>query len=97
MQLVLISGPKVAWGKMGTWKVIDNEPDPPTHPDYGADKGWKMVTNLIVSRGGGDFIIPKDQIMLVTHIHAYTTLHSLCTSKTWVCGVHVLIHHTFIP
>ena len=79
MQLVTISGPKVGWAKMGTWKVIDNEPDPPTHKNFGADKGWKMVTNLLVARGGGDFIIPTDQIMLLcthTHLHNFTiTLH----------------------
>jgi hypothetical protein len=71
MQLVMISGPKVGWVKMGTCKVIDNEPDPPTHKDFGAAKGWKMVTNLLVSKSGGDFIIPTDQIMLVcTHTHS---------------------------
>ena len=52
MQLVTISGPKVGWAKMGTWKMIDNEPEPPTHKDFAADKGWKMVTNLLVAKGG---------------------------------------------
>ena len=56
MQLVTISGPRVGWAKMGTWKVIDNEPDPPTHKDFGVDKGWEMVTNLLVAKGGDVFI-----------------------------------------
>jgi hypothetical protein len=95
--MVIISGPRVDWAKMGTWKVIDNEPDPPTHKDFKAAKGWKMVTGLGVARGGGEYIIPTDQILLVcTHTHSQK-FQSHCTITFLLCDIHVLIHYTFFP
>lgn len=72
--MVIISGPKVDWEKMGTWRVIDDQPDPPTNANYGAIKGWKMVEGLVVSKGGGSFMLPTDQILLVHTHHNHTPL-----------------------
>jgi hypothetical protein len=95
--MVQISGPKVKWEKMGTWRVIDDQPDPPTNDDYGPVKGWKMVESLIVAKGGGSFIIPTDQIMLVhTHKHSHSFI-IVCTIPFMLFNHHIhtrLIYNT---
>jgi hypothetical protein len=76
VQIVTISGPKVKWERMGTWRMVDNQPEPPTLDKYVAENGWKMVTGLTVCKNGGDFLIPEDQILAVStpaH-HAHHTI-----------------------
>jgi hypothetical protein len=66
MQKLVISSESVGYAKQGTCIVTDNEPAPPTLHGYASHKGWKQVTNIAAVNGGGDFLIPQDQIMLVT-------------------------------
>jgi hypothetical protein len=65
MQVVLISSDKCGWRKQGSCKVIDDEPTPPDDPSLTAPEGWKEVTAFKAVNGGGDYLFPKDQLLLV--------------------------------
>ena len=66
VQNLVISSAKVGWKKQGTCVLVDNEPAPPKLEGYEADKGWKEVKSFMVSSGGGNFLFPEDQLLLVT-------------------------------
>jgi hypothetical protein len=66
VQKVLISSVNVDWQKQGTCTVVDDEPPPPTKEPYVASVGWKKVTDMSATSAGGDFLFPKDQLLLVT-------------------------------
>jgi hypothetical protein len=66
VQKLVISSRKVDWKKQATCILEDNEPAPPKTPGYQSDKGWKMVKSIMVKQNGGDFLIPKDQLLVVT-------------------------------
>ena len=62
----MVSSARVGWKKQGGCKLVDNEPKPPVLKGYASDKGWKEVTMLAAVQGGGNFLFPKEQILLVT-------------------------------
>lgn len=66
LQVLVISSHKVGWKKQATCILEDNEPTPPKTAGFQSDKGWKMVKQIMVKQGGGDFLIPWDQLMVVT-------------------------------
>jgi hypothetical protein len=66
MQSLVISSHKVEWRKQGSCTVLDDEPVSPEDEDYASDRGWKEVTNFMATQGGGDFLFPEDQILVVT-------------------------------
>jgi hypothetical protein len=61
----MISSKKVGWKKQGTCTMVDNEPPPPTQQGFASKRGWKQVKNVQVSQGGGNWLFPFDQLMLV--------------------------------
>jgi hypothetical protein len=69
----VISSKRVGWKKQGGCKLVDNEPTPPTLEGYQSERGWKEVTNLAAVQGGGDFLFPLDQILVVTD-NGYKTI-----------------------
>ena len=95
----MISSAKVGWKKQGTCVLVDNEPAPPKLDGYEADKGWKEVKNFMVAAGGGDFLFPKDQLLVVTKQHGYTAiknetarqLSKLSSSKSYLVWYHHLM------
>ena len=66
VQKLVISSNKVKWVMQATCILVDNEPAPPKNAGYQADKGWKEINTLVVKAGGGNFLIPKDQLLAVT-------------------------------
>jgi hypothetical protein len=62
----VISSAKVLWKKQGTCKLLDDEPPSPQQEKYKSSKGWKEVSGLTATQGGGDFLFPMDQLLLVT-------------------------------
>jgi hypothetical protein len=66
MQTLVISSKKVGWKKQGTCTLRDDEPASPEDPDLASTRGWKEVSNFAAVQGGGDFLFPMDQILLVT-------------------------------
>jgi hypothetical protein len=66
LQTLVISSSKVGWKKQATCILEDNEPAPPKNAGYQSEKGWKMVKQIMVKHDGGDFLIPKDQLLVVT-------------------------------
>ena len=79
VQTLVISSSKVGWKKQGTCILVDDEPTPPTNKGYESKKGWKMVSQFIVCSGGGDFLFPVDQILLVSLTHLAFITFSMCT------------------
>jgi hypothetical protein len=65
LQQLVISSAKVGWKKQATCVLLDDEPPTPAGI-YASDKGWKEIGNITTSQYGGDFLIPMDQILLVT-------------------------------
>jgi hypothetical protein len=66
VQQLVISSKSVGWKKQGTCILVDNEPPPPTIEGFESEKGWKHVKGLVVNQGGGDFLFPADQLLVVT-------------------------------
>ena len=66
MQTVMISAASVGWKKQGTCILVDNEPTPPTQQGFASKRGWKLVKDVQVSQGGGNWLFPVHQLMLVT-------------------------------
>jgi hypothetical protein len=63
---MVITSKKVGYKKQGSCTLHDNEPTPPTMAGYESAKGWKEVSNITTAQGGGNFLFPKDQILVVT-------------------------------
>ena len=66
MQVLEISSVTCGWKKQGACRVVDDEPSPPTDDEYASDRGWKEVTAFRACQGGGDYLFPLDQLLLVT-------------------------------
>jgi hypothetical protein len=66
VQDLAISSKKVEWKRQGTCTLVDNEPPSPILENYRAETGWKEVESIQVHTGGGNFLFPKDQLLLVT-------------------------------
>jgi hypothetical protein len=64
MQILVITSTAVHHAKQGTCTLHDAEPPPPTLAGLDDPEGWKLVRNIIVNRGGADYVFPKDQILL---------------------------------
>ena len=95
----MISSGKVGWEKQGSCILVDNEPAPPQNDDYASAKGWKEVTGFTAALGGGDFLFPKDQLLLVGGDGKYKpidkdekrTLSKLSPTKNYLVWYHHLL------
>ena len=102
VQMLVISSEKVRWQKQGTCNLVDNEPDPPTASNFASKKGWKEVKNLVACTKGGNFLFPKDQLMLVLSGGNYKPidkdadrmLRSLKPAKNYMVWYHHLLTMT---
>ena len=65
VQTLVISSKKVGWVKQGTCTLVDNEPSPPSNIDFASANGWKEMKDVTAASKGGNFLFPKDQLMLV--------------------------------
>lgn len=99
VQTLVVSSAKVKWKKQGSCMLVDNEPLPPAAEDYASIKGWKEVTNLRAVTGGGNFLFPKDQILVVLDDGSYQPIEShscrelskLSCSKKYLVWYHHLL------
>jgi hypothetical protein len=99
--MLVISSAKVGWAKQGTCILVDNEPKPPTDNDYASHKGWKEVKDFLAATKGGNFLFPKDQLMLVLESGAYKpieseerrTLRNLKSDKNYLVWYHHLLQN----
>jgi hypothetical protein len=99
VQTLVISSKKVGWKKQGSCTLVDDEPKPPEQKDYASSQGWKEVKGITVAAGGGNFLIPKDQLLLVGTDGSYKpiqldskrTLAKLSSDKHYL----VWYHHLF--
>ena len=97
--MLVISSAKVKWQKQGNCTLVDNEPAPPTDPSLNSDKGWKEVTGFRAVMGGGNFLFPKDQLLLVLSDGSYVPiesrtgreLHKLNVTKNYLVWYHHLL------
>lgn len=71
-----ITSDKVKYIKQGSVRLKDCEPPPPTTKGYEAEEGWKMVSNIVASAGGEDYVFPHDQILLVQRNGKYIQLNN---------------------
>jgi hypothetical protein len=102
VQMLVISSEKVRWRKQGTCTLVDNEPAPPTAGDFASNKGWKEVKNFVSCTGGGTFLFPKDQLMVVLSNGDYKPidkdvdrmLRSLKPAKNYMVWYHHLLTMT---
>jgi hypothetical protein len=101
VQVLVVSSKKVNWAKQGTCKIVDDEPTPPTQEGYESHQGWKEVTGFVTSMGGGTFLFPEDQLMVVLTNGKYKPIASdeqrqlgkLAVGKTYL----VWYHHLLTP
>ena len=73
---LIITSKRVAWAKQGCCTLVDNEPEPPTAPSFASAKGWKEVTGFTAVEGGGNFLFPRDQLMVVLDKGGYKPIES---------------------
>ena len=71
----MISSKKVKWAKQGTVQLLDNEPPPPEDEMFASESGWKEVSGFKAVQGGGDYLFPKDQLLLVAENGDYKPLN----------------------
>ena len=101
MQVLQISSDKCGWRKQGSCKVMDDEPTPPVDPSLSAPQGWKEVTAFKAVNGGGDYLFPIDQLLVVRpdftysqiQVEGYRHLSKLKQDKRYL----VWFHHLWRP
>jgi hypothetical protein len=76
VQSLVISSEKVGWQKQGMCMLVDDEPVPPRDVEFAADKGWKEVKSFRADIGGGNFLFPRDQILLVMRDGSYAPIET---------------------
>jgi hypothetical protein len=76
MQVLVVSSSKVKWAKQGTCVLVDNEPTPPDSEGFESPQGWKEVTGMLKYKGGGDYLFPFDQILLINDQDTYCTINT---------------------
>jgi hypothetical protein len=99
VQVLVISSKKVGWKKQGTCILVDDQPHPPTLAGYESPKGWKEVKGFKASLKGGDFLFPRDQLLLVLSDGSYRpipsdparTLAKLSSIKNYLVWWHHLL------
>jgi hypothetical protein len=91
----------MGYDKQGMCTCVDNEPAPPpkTMAAYASQQGWKEVKNMKATTGGGNYLFPKDQILVVLSDNSYKPLltdesrhlSSLSASKSYLVWYHHLL------
>ena len=88
VQVLIIISKKVGWAKQGSCTLVDNEPSPPT------------VTKYASVVGGGNFLFPKDQLLLVADNGSYKPIESSeqrNLSKLHATKNYLVWYHHLIP
>ena len=84
--------------RQGRCLLVDNEPSPPDNPGFESfeGKGWKEIGGIKALKGGGNFLFPREQILVVMENGTYKpitkdadrNLSALATTKTYLVWFH---------